>query len=74
MERLFNVLPSEIRDLHEISTEIFKRNIDTWLKTVPDEPRIDNYALCVVAEKNSKINQARHVCYMLILPKGKILL
>lgn len=30
------------------------------LKTVPDELRIDIYAMCVAAETNSIINQARH--------------
>ena len=58
MERLFNTLPSNIRNTSEKSIETFKRKVDTWLKTLPDTPKIDDYGSRVVAESNSIINQA----------------
>lgn len=51
MQRLFSELLSEIRNLNGISTKTFKINLNEWLKTVPDEPRINNYAMDLTAEK-----------------------
>lgn len=53
------VLPSDIRKLNGSCTKTYKRNLDKWLKTVPDETRIDNYAVCVAVERNSIVNEAR---------------
>lgn len=58
LERLFCVLPSEVRNFHGINIETIKRNVDKWLKTVPGKLRIDSYAVCVVVEKNSIVKQA----------------
>ena len=58
MERLFNALPSKIRNITEKSTDTFKGHLDTWLQTLPDTPKIDDYGSRVVAESNSIINQA----------------
>lgn len=35
--------------------------MDKWLKTVPDEPKIDIYAKCVTGENNSTVKQAGSV-------------
>lgn len=51
MERLVSVLPGEIRNVHGIIKETFKRNLDEWLKRVPDEPRINNYSVHSDKEK-----------------------
>ena len=40
---LFNVLPKELRDLTNCEKNIFKKSLDAFLKTVPDEPQICGY-------------------------------
>lgn len=40
-----------LRNIHGTSTDTFKWKLDSWLTTVPNEHRIDNYAMGVVAEK-----------------------
>ena len=58
MERLFNAIPAEIRNISEKSVETFKNHLDKWLRSLPDTPKIDDYGSRVVAESNSIINQA----------------
>ena len=36
--RLFNCLPKKLRDIHLM--EDFKEQLDQWLATVPDQPRM----------------------------------
>lgn len=50
IERPFNVLPTEMKELYGIRTDIFERSIDKWLRLVPDESRIENYGICLTAE------------------------
>ena len=38
--KLFNCLPKSIRNLKNIGVEEFKENLDLFLSTVPDEPKI----------------------------------
>ena len=40
--RIFNSLPQNIRDISECSPEAFKRALDRYLRSVPDEPRVKN--------------------------------
>ena len=61
MERLFNVLPQILRNMTGTTTETFKRNLDEWLKNVPDTPKIDGYGESVAAESNSIWHQAGYV-------------
>ena len=42
MERLFNVLPPNIREITGKTTETFKKHIDKWLISIPDTPTIDD--------------------------------
>lgn len=56
MERLFNLIPSEIRNMYRISIDTFHRSLYKWLKIVPDKPRTYNYALCMAVERNSIVN------------------
>ena len=44
MERLFNCIPGHIRDITGRSTEYFKKQLDEWLKGVPDQPKCGTYA------------------------------
>ena len=41
--RLFNTLPSELRNLTNCSSESFKQALDTFLKTIPDEHQTPGY-------------------------------
>lgn len=53
MEKLFNILPSEIRSLNRVSMETLKRRLDKWPRAVLDEPRINNYVMYLAAENNN---------------------
>lgn len=35
--QLFNVLPKQVRKLHDINVEVFKKKSVTLLSTIPDE-------------------------------------
>ena len=49
-------MPGEIRDIKGEKTEYFKRELDRWLKGVPDEPEIDEYR--ARTNSNSIVHQA----------------
>ena len=51
--RLFNKMPSELRNLTNVSKDIFKSNLDNFLKTIPDEPLILRYTQFRQAPSNS---------------------
>ena len=44
MEKLFNCIPGHIRDIKEGPTEYLKKQLDEWLKEVPDQPKCGTYA------------------------------
>ena len=52
--RLFNTLPPELRNMTNCSSESFKQALDTFLKTIPDEPQTPGYTCMRRAESNSK--------------------
>ena len=54
--RLFNSMPARIRNMNKCSTECFKRNLDNYLTTVPDEPQIQGYTSQRRAESNSLLD------------------
>ena len=54
--QLFNILPSEIRNLGNCSVEIFKRALDKFLDKVPDEPQIPGYTAMRRADSNSLVD------------------
>ena len=60
MERLFNVIPPDLRNITGVKTETFKRHLDVWLQMVPDTPKIDDYGATVAAESNSIFHQAKY--------------
>ena len=53
MERLFNCIPGHIRDITGRPTEYFKKQLDEWLKDVPDQPKCGAYAGRCVGATNS---------------------
>ena len=38
--KLFNLLPQEVRNLDNVTVDMFKSNVDSWLVNVPDQPTI----------------------------------
>ena len=62
---VFITLPSELRNMTNCSSESFKQALDTFLKTIPDEPQTRGYNCMRRAESNSLIHMtplttARH--------------
>ena len=57
-QRLFNCLPTTIRNLTGVTTDTFKNHLDKWLKSVPDQPRGGGYSQWVASETNSIRHQA----------------
>ena len=58
-QQLFNTLPVELRNLTGCTTDIFKRKLDKYLSTVPDEPQIQGYTAMRRAESNSLLEMTR---------------
>ena len=54
--KLFNSLPPTIRNMSNCSTESFKYKVDSYLKHIPDQPRIPNYTRFCNASSNSIID------------------
>ena len=57
--RLFNTLPTELRNKSDCTVDTFKRSLDKYLRTVPDEPQIPGYTAMRRAESNSLIHMTR---------------
>ena len=54
--RLFNSIPSHLRNLTGVSLLTFKQELDKFLLTVPDEPLCNGYTGCRRAESNSLLH------------------
>ena len=57
--RLFNILPKELRNISNCTLEMFKRKLDKYLKTVPDEPLVSGYTSFRRADSNSLIHMVQ---------------
>ena len=68
--QLFNVLPKPLRDMSGVSLDSFKRALDQFLNTVPDEPQIPGYTACRRADSNSII----HMCKSKAAPASLVVL
>ena len=53
--KMFNMLPSEIRNIDSEKVDIFKTRLDRYLRTIPDEPTIPEVGRA--AETNSLLHQ-----------------
>ena len=53
--KLFNALPSALRNLNEVSLENFKARLDKFLATIPDQPVLPGYPIRTAS--NSIIDQ-----------------
>ena len=58
--RLFNVLPANIRNTTECPVDTFKRKLDKFLRSVPDEPQITGYTAMRRADSNSILEMHCH--------------
>ena len=54
--RLFNALPASIRNMTGCTVDSFKRSLDRYLSTVPDEPQVRGYTSIRRSETNSLLN------------------
>ena len=62
-QRLFNILPQNLRNMTGCSTDVFKRALDLYLRQVPDEPQIQGYTAYRRAETNSLLDMSRHAAH-----------
>ena len=56
---LFNCIPKEVRDTTNCEKSVFKRSLDNFLKSVPDEPQICGYTANRRAETNSLLDMVQ---------------
>ena len=54
--RIFNSMPPDLRNLTNVSKDIFKSALDNFLKSIPDEPLILRYTQFRQAPSNSLIH------------------
>ena len=59
--QLFNILPKEIRNLTNVELSVFKKALDKFLMTVPDEPQSPGYTNRRQAESNSLLHMVQTV-------------
>ena len=58
--RLFNSLPRYIRNLSGCSKEHFKRNLDKFLATIPDEPQIKSHVGFRCTDSNNLVDMIKY--------------
>lgn len=58
--RIFNSLPRYLRDLTECSKDHFKKQLDRFLSTLPDEPLLPNYFHLRRSDSNSVKDMVQH--------------
>ena len=56
--KLFNILPRHIRDISTGTTDQFKRELDSWLECIPDQPTIQGRQRA--AKTNSLLDQVAY--------------
>ena len=64
--RLFNILPDYIRNTTECVTDTFKRKLDKYLQTIPDEPQVSGYTSMRRADSNSLLDMHQHATARLV--------
>ena len=57
--RLYNSLPKYLRDIESVKTERFKFELDKFLDTIPDQPKMPNYV--TASGSNSILDQLTHM-------------
>jgi hypothetical protein len=64
--RLFNILPAHIRNITGCSVDSFKRQLDKYLRTVPDEPQIAGYTAMRRTDSNSLLHMTQYATAQLV--------
>ena len=59
--KLFNSLPKEIRNITKCTKEVFKKLLDKFLATIPDEPHIIGATPPRLADTNTLFDQITRV-------------
>ena len=54
--QLFNMLPQHLRNLTDAEVSVFKKKLDDFLSTIPDEPQSSGYTDTRRAESNSLLH------------------
>ena len=57
--RLYNSLPKYLRDIESVKTEKFKFELDKFLDTIPDQPKMPNYV--TGSGSNSILDRLTHL-------------
>ena len=57
--RLYNSLPKYLRDIESVKTEKFKFELDKFLDTIPDQPKMPNFV--TASGSNSILDQLTHL-------------
>ena len=58
-QQLFNCLPKELRNMTKCDIDVFKGELDRYLRTVPDEPLIRGYEKFRRSESNSLLDMTK---------------
>ena len=58
-QKLFNILPKDLRNVTGCRKETFKSALDKYLSTVPDEPHIQGYVQMRRADSNSLLDMVK---------------
>ena len=64
--RLFNALPAHVRNITGCSMDSFKRQLDKYLRTVPDEPQINGYTAIRRADSNNILHMIQSATAQLV--------
>ena len=59
--RLFNHLPKQLRNITGVKTEVFKRDLDRFLSSIPDQPGVPGYTAARPATSNSITAQLEYM-------------
>ena len=60
-QQLVNTLPRDIRNMTGCKVDTFKRRLDNYLSTIPDEPQVLGYTAQRRADSNSVLDMAKFV-------------
>ena len=60
-QKLFNTLPRDIRNMTGCKMDMFKRRLDKYMSTIPDEPQVLGYTAQRRADSNSVLHMAKFV-------------
>ena len=63
MERIFNKMPEKIRNIRNVTTDTFKKSLDKFLCTIPDQPRVNDakYISRALGPTNSIVDQVNNI-------------